>query len=203
MPDWLKKLQEKGIEVNKPTLELLTYQLKRIDPSDLRDYNTAVRNFNKTLYKLEEVEGIYFKALRVQSLRVEPAGLEGGMRYRYNEHSQEYYGRIITLRDPEGIVHVFNRGESNRDIASFTSRYIDDYRTQYADRWIRHLREHGYHISGQQFEYYKNQYNEGKALTTKQVRRLREGNSVHGWECTQLTDLILQKSSTCEIALLP
>jgi len=179
MPDWQNKLQERGIEVNESCLQLISQRLKRIDPHDLLDYNRAVRNFNKTLDKFKRE---YFVVLPVKTM-----GLKGGIFYGYDEDAQEYYGRIITLRDPEGIVHVFNRGESDEDIARFTSRRISDCRNQFANQSFQVLEGHGYHPAPQQLEYYKNIYNRGEALTESQVVRLREDDNVHGWECTRLT----------------
>src|SRR5207302_926356 len=122
-PDWSKKLQEKGIEVNEPTLELISQKLKGMNSPKPLDYNPAVSNFNETLDKSTIKD--------VAALRVEPAGLKGGIFYEYDKHSQQYYGRIMTLTDPEGRAHVFNKGECDDYIAHSTAKWIEFYRNQY------------------------------------------------------------------------
>ena len=160
-PDWLNKLQENGIKVNKPTLELISQKLNEIRmkspmPSD---FNPAARNFNETLYKLEGIlEDIGFTALRV-----ELAGLKGGVFHAYS--NDRPYARIMTLKDPNGEMHVFNTGELSCEIANFTAQWIGKY----------------------------GGVNGANCLTEDNVNNLGSGKILNGWTCTRLTYISVKK----------
>ena len=184
-PDWSNKLQEKGIEVNKPTLQLISRRLRRIDSPNLLDYNTAVRHFNETLDK--------FKIRDIEALQVEPAGLQGGAYYYYNRNSQQYYGFTITLKDPEGYEHVFDKGQHPQEIAYRTTKIINHFCNQYVALFYPNPNEQ--HPTSQQIEDLKLQYTQhkGKSLTENDIYNLQEGYNIHGWNCTKHTSFPLEK----------
>jgi len=189
--DWSNRLQEKGVEVHEPTFRSIGQRLTEIDPLNLRDYNTAVRNFDKTLAQ--------FKNKDLAALRVEPAGLQGGGFYKYASTHQRYYGRLMTLKDPEGYDRVFNKGQANSSIVTAITRMVEYYKHRYATQMVEYYRRQytaqglQYHPTAEHFEYYKAQYNKGEALTENEVEALQQGDSIHGWNCTQLTYFSLEK----------
>jgi hypothetical protein len=178
-PDWSNKLQEEGVKVNKETLLSIHDMLVGMESPKPSDYNPAVRNFNDTLDKS--------KIKDVAVLKIEPVGLKAGVYLLCNPHDQHYYGRFMTLTDPEGRVHHFNTGPSDAEIAAFTSKCIELYQNRYATQYVRHYAQQGINLTAQQIEHYKHQYNKGEALTENQVKALRQGDNSHGWNCTRLT----------------
>src|SRR5437016_13210499 len=78
-----------------------------------------------------------------------------------DEIGRPTHARFITLRDPRGEDHVFDKGEAGSDIADFT------------DRWIQ---VHG-----------RARYQGASSLSGEVVDRLRSGDSHNGWTCTDLT----------------
>jgi len=153
--DWSKRLQKEGIEVNKPTFRLMHHMLlDRMNASKPSDFNPAVRNFNDALDK--------FKDKEFAELHIKPIGFQGGIFFRYDRDSQEYQGRFITLKDPEGKTRTFNQGEGADRIAEITSHVIKVYKGRYAP---------------------EQEYTKGKALTGDEVVQLKEGERIHGWTC--------------------
>jgi hypothetical protein len=113
-PDWSDRLQERGIEVNEQTLQVISWQLKKIHPSNLLDYNTAVGNFN------EKCEG-----KDLARLRVEPAGLRGGI--YWTDRGGQPHARFMSLKNPLGDEHEFYIGETNTEIATFTEDWVTEH----------------------------------------------------------------------------
>jgi hypothetical protein len=156
--DWSKHLQDEGISVNKPALQLIHKMLlDKMNATAPADFNPAVRNFNDALDKLKDKE--------LAGLRIEPIGFQAGIFFRYDANSQQYQGRFITLIDPEGKTRTFHQGEGADRIAQITTHVIGVY--------TKRSHEQG------------DTYTKGKALTADEILLLleEEGESIHGWTC--------------------
>lgn len=101
-----------------------------------------------------------FTVRRVKNVSSHGGGTE--ICFVCDENGRPTDARFITLRDPRGKKHVFDKGETGSDIADFT------------DRWIQ---VHG-----------RGRYQDASPLSAEMVdRRLQQGYSLNGWTCTDLT----------------
>jgi hypothetical protein len=171
--------------VNKPTLELISQKLNEMQMKSPKpsDYNPAVRNFNDTLDKFGNKD--------LAALRVEPAGLRGGIYFHYNDG--KLCARFMTLQNPGREEYIFDKGEGSSKIADYTASL----REQYANRKTREWAQQGHSLNFLQIEHYKHEYDNitgTKPLTGNDVKCLEEGEIFKGWTCTELTYVPMQES---------
>jgi hypothetical protein len=105
---WPTRLQEQGIPVNRQTLDLFYTNLFKNRSASPWESNEAIRNFNETV-----------RQLGYNYLELKESGHHGGITCEYLESRDAYYSRNITLVDPDGNSHVFDKGQSSSMIAEY------------------------------------------------------------------------------------
>lgn len=179
--DWDTKLQAQGVAIEPKAVAWLHGRLADIAKKALitpNDYNPVARTFNEVLSRYPKVDSTTLQASEV--------GGHGGVGYTYVASRQQHYGRFITLIDPTGREHPFNRGESSPEIAEYTRNINRYYRERYVNESIAHFAsiDPQWRPDANVYQFYWNNY-QSQTLTANEVQALREGSVVNGWTCSE------------------